>query len=82
MGVRGRSINVFFGGDLGGPVFDHDRDQCIVGILNRGMPDTGNRLAASWKQNERVLPVQAILEDLKRDPSTAALLTNRELVLK
>jgi hypothetical protein len=71
-----------FQGDSGGPVFDHDRDQCVVGILNRGMPDTGTRLGANWKQNERVLPVRAILDDLKKDDLTRALLTSGDLVIK
>jgi hypothetical protein len=71
-----------FRGNSGGPVFDHDRDQCLVGILNRGMPDTGARLTASWKQHERVLPVRAILEDLDARPETKPLLTSGALVLK
>jgi trypsin-like peptidase len=71
-----------FQGNSGGPVFDHDRDQCVVGILNRGMPDTGKRLGASWKQHERVLPIRAILEDLDAHASTKPLLTNGELILK
>lgn len=71
-----------FRGNSGGPVFDHDRDQCVVGILNRGMPDTGARLTASWKQHERVLPIRAILEDLDAHAETKPLLTNNMLVLK
>jgi Trypsin-like peptidase domain len=71
-----------FQGNSGGPVFDHDRDQCVVGILNRGMPDTGKRLGASWKQHERVLPIRAILDDLRAHDATRSLLTNGELVLK
>jgi hypothetical protein len=71
-----------FQGNSGGPVFDHDRDQCVVGILNRGMPDTGKRLGASWKQHERVLPIRAILEDLDANPGTKPLLTSGEINLK
>jgi hypothetical protein len=71
-----------FRGNSGGPVFDHERDQCVVGILNRGMPDTGKRLGASWKQHERVLPISAILENLGAHPETKPLITNGELVLK
>jgi hypothetical protein len=75
-------VAVAFRGDSGGPVFDHQRDQCVVGILNRGMPDTGVRLTANFKQHERVLPMQAILDDLAKNPSTKVLLTNGELDLR
>lgn len=68
-----------FHGDSGGPVFDHDRDQCVVGILTNGMPDNGIRLTANLKQHERVLPVTAILDDLFQDPSTAKLITDKEV---
>jgi V8-like Glu-specific endopeptidase len=68
-----------FHGDSGGPVFDHDHDQCVVGILTSGMPDTGIRLTANLKQHERVLPVTAILDDLNQDPSTAKLINDKEV---
>jgi hypothetical protein len=71
-----------FHGDSGGPVFDHDRDQCVVGILSSGMPDTGIRLAPNFKQYERVMPIAAILDDLAKDPSTAPLLSNGELDIR
>ncbi|MFZ7091321.1 trypsin-like serine peptidase [Primorskyibacter sp. 2E233] len=63
-----------FRGNSGGPVFDHENDQCVVGILNKGMPDTGKRRSANWKVHERVLPVTAIIEDLQRYPEAAALI--------
>ncbi|WP_159992926.1 serine protease [Roseomonas sp. 18066] len=62
-----------FRGNSGGPVYDRERGQCVVGILNRGMPDTGVRLSATWKVHERVLPVHAILRDLRNSPHTATL---------
>jgi hypothetical protein len=55
-----------FRGNSGGPVFDHEREQCVVGILNSGTTDTGERLRPDWKRHERVLPVNAILDDLRR----------------
>lgn len=55
-----------FRGDSGGPVFDRERGQCVVGTLIAGADDTGARLTASWKHHERVLPVSAVLEDAER----------------
>jgi hypothetical protein len=63
-----------FRGNSGGPVFDRENEQCVVGILNKGMPDTGLRRSANWKVHERVLPVTAILEDLGRHEFGAELL--------
>ena len=68
-----------FRGNSGGPVYDHERGQCVVGILNRGMGDTGARLEADWKVHERVLPIRAVLEDLKANPETAAMLEDGTL---
>jgi V8-like Glu-specific endopeptidase len=59
-----------FRGNSGGPVYDRERGQCVVGILIAGADDTGARLTANWKQHERVLPIRAILEDADRmDPN-------------
>jgi Trypsin-like peptidase domain len=63
-----------FRGNSGGPVYDHEREQCVVGILNRGMGDTGQRLEADWKVHERVLPMKAIIDDLRKNPDVAPLL--------
>lgn len=60
-----------FRGNSGGPVYDHGREQCVVGILNRGASDTGQRRSGNWKEHEHVLPIRAVLDDLKRDPATA-----------
>jgi hypothetical protein len=68
-----------FRGNSGGPVYDHERDQCIVGILNRGMADTGTRLEPNWKVHERVLPIRAILDDLDRYPETKPLIEDGKL---
>jgi Trypsin-like peptidase domain len=68
-----------FRGNSGGPVYDHERAQCVVGILNRGMGDTGARLEADWKVHERVLPIRAILEDLKANPQTSPMLEDGTL---
>jgi hypothetical protein len=65
-----------FRGNSGGPVYDRERGQCVVGILNRGMGDTGERLEANWKVHERVLPMRAILEDLDANPEVAPLIAN------
>jgi hypothetical protein len=70
-----------FRGNSGGPVFDHERGQCVVGILNRGMGDTGVKLTANWKVHERVLPVAAIIEDLRKHAETASLLEEGRLVI-
>jgi hypothetical protein len=61
-----------FRGNSGGPVYDKERDQCVVGILQRGATDTGVRRTPSWKEHESVLPARAILNELRKDPSTAA----------
>lgn len=63
-----------FRGNSGGPVYDHEREQCVVGILNRGMGDTGQRLEADWKVHERVLPIRAIIDDLRKNPDVKPLL--------
>jgi V8-like Glu-specific endopeptidase len=55
-----------FQGNSGGPVYDRERTQCVVGILVAGAQDTGTRLTPNWKHHERVLPVSAILEDAER----------------
>jgi hypothetical protein len=68
-----------FRGNSGGPVYDRDRGQCVVGILNRGMGDTGERREANWKVHERVLPMRAILEDLDANPEVAPLISSGAL---
>jgi hypothetical protein len=55
-----------FQGNSGGPVYDRERKQCVVGILVAGAEDTGTRLTPNWKHHERVLPVSAILQDAER----------------
>ena len=55
-----------FRGNSGGPVFDRENSQCVVGILIAGSPDTGERLTVNWKQHERVLPIGAVMEDAER----------------
>lgn len=55
-----------FEGNSGGPMFDHERDQCVAGILIAGASDSGLRRRPNWKEHERVLPMTAILEDLNR----------------
>jgi hypothetical protein len=55
-----------FEGNSGGPVFDHERGQCVVGILVAGSDDSGLRRRPNWKEHERVLPITVILEDLNR----------------
>jgi hypothetical protein len=56
-----------FRGNSGGPVFDHERDQCVAGILISGAPDTGTRRTVNWREHERVLPASAIIDALKKD---------------
>jgi Trypsin-like peptidase domain len=62
-----------FRGNSGSPVFDRD-NHCIAGILTGGAPDLGQRLGASWQFHETVLPMPAILADLKESEPTATLL--------
>ncbi|MEM0935290.1 MAG: trypsin-like serine protease [Pseudomonadota bacterium] len=71
-----------FRGNSGGPVFDRENEQCVVGILNKGMPDTGLRRSANWKVHERVLPVTAILQDLERHEFGAELLASGALEIR
>ena len=61
-----------FRGNSGGPVYDHERDQCVGGILIGGASDTGMRRNPNWKDHERVLPIEAILEDLERQQFKSA----------
>jgi V8-like Glu-specific endopeptidase len=63
-----------FQGNSGGPVYDRERDQCVVGILVAGSPDTGQRRTPNWKEHERVLPIAAILEDLAKTASGKTIL--------
>ena len=63
-----------FRGNSGGPVYDREGSQCIVGVFTSGATDTGVRLTPSWSAHERVLPISAILEDLGSDESTKPLL--------
>jgi hypothetical protein len=62
-----------FEGDSGAPVYDHTRDQCVVGIFVAGAPDSGRRLTPSWDLHESVLPMTAIVEDLKSQEETRKL---------
>jgi hypothetical protein len=55
-----------FQGNSGGPVFDHERNQCVVGILSDGVGDSGLRRTANWKEHERVLPISVVIADLRR----------------
>jgi len=47
-----------FTGDSGGPVYERERNQCLIGILVSGADDTGVRLNASWERHEHVLPLR------------------------
>jgi hypothetical protein len=69
-----------FQGNSGSPVFDRD-DHCIAGILTGGAPDIGQRLGASWQLHETVLPMPAILADLRQNGETAALLESGVLAI-
>jgi Trypsin-like peptidase domain len=70
-----------FRGNSGSPVFDRD-NHCIAGILTGGAPDLGQRLGASWQFHETVLPMPAILADLKESEPTAALLETGGLTIR
>jgi hypothetical protein len=61
-----------FRGNSGSPVFDRT-NHCIVGIHTGGVSDTGQRLGVSWQNHETVLPITAILADLKEQPTTSPL---------
>lgn len=69
-----------FNGDSGAPVYDRERQQCVVGILLQGSPDTGVRRRPNWKEHERVLPTTAVLDDLAADAKTDGLL--KQLIIK
>ena len=71
-----------FRGNSGGPVFDHTGFQCVVGILNKGMPDTGERRSVNWKVHERVLPIRAILDDLEAREETSGLIEEGVLQIR
>ena len=62
-----------FQGNSGGPVYEREGEQCVVGILVAGATDTGTRRLPNWKEHERVLPVSAIVEDIGKTASTTAL---------
>ena len=68
-----------FRGNSGSPVYDRDGQQCVIGILIGGAPDTGVRLPASWQQHESVLPISAIRDDLLAHPATATLVNDGTL---
>jgi Trypsin-like peptidase domain len=70
-----------FRGNSGSPVFDRD-NHCIAGILTGGAPDLGQRLGASWQFHETVLPMPAILADLKESEPTATLLEAGGLTIR
>jgi hypothetical protein len=70
-----------FRGNSGSPVFDRD-NHCIAGILTGGAPDLGQRLGASWQFHETVLPMPAILADLKESEPTATLLETGGLTIR
>jgi hypothetical protein len=61
-----------FRGNSGSPVFDRT-NHCIVGIHTAGVSDTGQRLEVSWQNHETVLPITAILENLKEQATTSPL---------
>jgi V8-like Glu-specific endopeptidase len=62
-----------FQGNSGGPVYERDRGQCVVGLLVQGATDTGRRREPNWKEHEHVLPMTSILDDLERSPAGQAL---------
>jgi hypothetical protein len=62
-----------FRGNSGGPVYERERSQCVVGILIAGSPDTGVRRTANWREHERVLPLSSVIEDLEKDEQTRGL---------
>jgi Trypsin-like peptidase domain len=70
-----------FRGNSGSPVFDRD-NHCIAGILTGGAPDLGQRLGASWQFHETVLPMPAILVDLKESEQTATLVETGGLTIR
>lgn len=67
-----------FRGNSGSPVYERN-EHCLVGLLIGGAEDRGERLLASWQHHESVLPVSAILDDLRKLPETEALLGDGRL---
>ncbi|MDJ0896572.1 MAG: trypsin-like serine protease [Alphaproteobacteria bacterium] len=70
-----------FQGNSGSPVYDR-AGHCLVGMLIGGAEDTGQRLLASWQHHESVLPVSAILDDLRSHRDTQALLQDGVLQIQ
>jgi V8-like Glu-specific endopeptidase len=54
-----------FRGNSGGPVYDREHGQCVTGILLLGAPDTGVRRTVNWKEHERVVPISAIMDEIR-----------------
>ena len=70
-----------FRGNSGSPVYERDK-HCLVGMLVGGAEDRGERLLASWQHHESVLPVSAILDDLRQHPQTKALIDEGQLTVR
>jgi hypothetical protein len=47
-----------------------------------GAEDRGERLLASWQHHESVLPVSAILDDLRQHPQSKALIEEGQLTVR
>lgn len=57
-----------FSGDSGAPIFSmKDKNQCIIGILNKGIPDEYVGVIANYSTHESVLPIESILQHLAID---------------
>ena len=70
-----------FRGNSGSPVCERD-EHCLVGMLVGGAEDRGERLLASWQHHESVLPVSAILDDLRQHPQSKALIEEGQLTVR
>lgn len=71
---EGPSMSVsldFSGGDSGAPVITTNGNQCVIGILKKGIDDSRKEVWVNWFNNETITPIESIIADLSRkDEST------------
>ena len=65
MPVMGISLDLHKG-DSGAPIFSLDGQQCLVGILSSGANDGVKGIVVNYDYHEKVVPIKAITEDLKK----------------
>jgi len=72
--VIGVSLDLFKG-DSGSPIYSMKHEnQCVAGILNKGISDELKGVIANYDTHENILPMIALLKDLRSDPRNDQLL--------